>query len=157
MYVSRVSVPSLFQSHLYGIESQIWCNIPAARHCFNRTFMELKDLLQFLSAKGIRVSIAPLWNWKSRWKTQTCVGCAVSIAPLWNWKRKRWSGLIILTVVSIAPLWNWKCSTTTWLITATRFQSHLYGIERSIISPQTKQVVVSIAPLWNWKFVALQD
>ena len=41
---------------------------------------------------------------------------------------------------------NGRCSTN-----ATRFQSHLYGIERCHAAAWCRRCWVSIAPLWNWK------
>ena len=84
----RMPSRSRFQSHLYGIESS------RHRRRVNRP----------------RVSIAPLWNWKTfrprtaRWPccfnrtfmelkvtfiVRRTVGVIVSIAPLWNWKSGR--------------------------------------------------------------------
>ena len=95
---------------------------------FNRTFMELKDCksapiipgLKFQShlygiESGkrdahtgiIRVSIAPLWNWK------TVVSKVLSRRFGFNRTFMELKGvsyliLCVFSVVSIAPLWNWK-------------------------------------------------
>ena len=53
---------SMFQSHLYGIESDIHATDAHATSRFNRTFMELKvdQCVRVLAI--LLVSIAPLWN-----------------------------------------------------------------------------------------------
>ena len=53
---------AMFQSHLYGIESDYGYEVWAADVCFNRTFMELKGERTSKFSLNICVSIAPLWN-----------------------------------------------------------------------------------------------
>ena len=55
---------AVFQSHLYGIESQLYQLYSTEPDCFNRTFMELKEILVISATFASTVSIAPLWNWK---------------------------------------------------------------------------------------------
>ena len=99
---------------LWNWKLEISCK-PLRYSCFNRTFMELKVIrhhtedavfIKFQShlygiesclykreAQLHRVSIAPLWNWKSNWRHTWISPSRVSIAPLWNWK-----GVTFLTV-----------------------------------------------------------
>ena len=52
----------MFQSHLYGIESQAPATEYTHQARFNRTFMELKEgSTEHIKASSC-VSIAPLWN-----------------------------------------------------------------------------------------------
>ena len=143
---------TLFQSHLYGIESlrgsylihasnvsiaPLWnwkFQISSGYRCpkrFNRTFMELKDSDGNPVTDVDTVSIAPLWNWK----------ISVVMVSTGN------------SIVSIAPLWNWKVSHDYISANHRLFQSHLYGIERKMVLYIRYWTKVSIAPLWNWKVV----
>ena len=122
-----------FQSHLYGIERVIQGREPGR----------------------VQVSIAPLWNWKSRLGLKPASSSSfnrtfmelkdastpleallqtVSIAPLWNWKIFSLLRKVLERVVSIAPLWNWKMMVKIQFGKKRKFQSHLYGIERCICS-----------------------
>ena len=114
--------------------------------------MELKVVKRFPQITKGKVSIAPLWNWKSVVGHVEQGTPRVSIAPLWNWKEelkaaeKRMYECFNRTFmelkdgmsdsrawcpgVSIAPLWNWK-----------------YRGLATLVTPRQ----VSIAPLWNWK------
>ena len=114
--------------------------------------MELKDRSGELTiTANIKVSIAPLWNWK---KTSTLLDgqnssfnrtfmeLKVGLLALEIVKAIRFNRTFMelkaanvnyqqaLENVSIAPLWNWKMRILGWL---PRYWS------------------VSIAPLWNWK------
>ena len=53
---------TMFQSHLYGIESRTRRGSTTGHDGFNRTFMELKDINNPDELKKLFVSIAPLWN-----------------------------------------------------------------------------------------------
>ena len=162
----------LFQSHLYGIESdRVRCSWKSSAS-FNRTFMELKAEIDSNSSiwnvfqshlYGIesadepdervprRVSIAPLWNWKWGVLFLPTRQRFVSIAPLWNWK-------ILLDYeqetninVSIAPLWNWK-----WNISEAFNEDESFNRTfMELKGPKRVRIIilwwVSIAPLWNWK------
>ena len=118
-----------FQSHLYGIESH-----------------HKQDL-----AKDLRVSIAPLWNWKIAPRTEVAEEVFVSIAPLWNWKRP----------IPLKPSTMRLFQSHLYGIERAegghpcrgrcKFQSHLYGIERYSCVVERGRILVSIAPLWNWK------
>ena len=151
-----VKSSSVFQSHLYGIESE---HVDDGR------------------CRSV-VSIAPLWNWKFVWGLNGCragqgfnrtfmelkawnvvVDDAVEQfqSHLYGIERKdrillKWcSGS-----VSIAPLWNWKVSGDATLSHDVEFQSHLYGIESKDIYFRAIRACVSIAPLWNWKGTPLK-
>ena len=120
----------LFQSHLYGIESdRVRCSWKSSAS-FNRTFMELKAEIDSNSSIW-NVFQSHLYGIESADEPDERVPRRVSIAPLWNWK---WGVLFLPTrqrFVSIAPLWNWKI---------------LLDYE------QETNINVSIAPLWNWKW-----
>ena len=139
----------LFQSHLYGIERHQSSLVSEVLECFNRTFMELKV------ASGAWLGLPPkfqshLYGIESVQCNPTKKQVKVSIAPLWNWKfwgfgylclhhcfnrtfmeLKVGKGLksIGSSIVSIAPLWNWKITGKITYYGPRVFQSHLYGIE----------------------------
>ena len=139
-----------FQSHLYGIESDVGLILHLCHFRFNRTFMELKEIsnhfnlqhnlfqshlygiesdnFQFVKRVAL-VSIAPLWNWKNGWYVKPNDGYLFQ-SHLYG----------IESVVEEPPQ---RCEIV--------FQSHLYGIERTKHLEQCCRYLVSIAPLWNWK------
>ena len=118
-----------FQSHLYGIERHKVAEHCPCSACFNRTFMELKEVscLDWNAPSG--VSIAPLWNWK--WKRPH--------------RRRRRRQSFNRTFMEL------KVDTCLLLLLRWLFQSHLYGIESRICRQGSPWRWVSIAPLWNWK------
>ena len=125
---SRLFGVCLFQSHLYGIES---CMV--------------------VSVNGlVRVSIAPLWNWKchSQPTTPHPQGFNRTFMEL---KVARMSAFI-LPVEFQSHLYG--IESTHVLLSSERvrwFQSHLYGIESRNGRAHHQEHDVSIAPLWNWK------
>ena len=113
--------------------------------------MELKAILGALT-----VTLSPfqshLYGIERSYKGLRQMALKVSIAPLWNWKRLTEQIRNVGYIVSIAPLWNWKETSSRYISGRVSFQSHLYGIERSIFPRLSRQLQgVSIAPLWNWK------
>ena len=121
--------PTMFQSHLYGIESQLSREKGWKEERFNRTFMELKGCCASAHRRA--------WPFQSH-----LYGIE---RPLTEWESQNaW--------VSIAPLWNWKLGMAWSRATASRFQSHLYGIESQYEVQALAHLKVSIAPLWNWKY-----
>ena len=90
--------------------------------------MELKVANPQGTAYPYIVSIAPLWNWKTR------RGC-------WEWQEYRFNRTFM----------ELKARRGTMHMPAGQFQSHLYGIERASLTITWTPCPVSIAPLWNWK------
>ena len=145
----------------------------SSRVCFNRTFMELKakgftDALhhdikfqshlygiesgnqRIFPCMALKVSIAPLWNWKQR-SPPACAALSGFNRTFMELKVTFRLTHLLRSYVSIAPLWNWKEVAALSLIDQHAFQSHLYGIERFHTGIVCKRCPVSIAPLWNWK------
>ena len=142
-----------------------------ARECFNRTFMELKGDHHVIHIIVYHVSIAPLWNWKRKVQLRTDCGLlfqshlygiesdildwldgglGVSIAPLWNWKTIDASSMPVNERFN-RTFMELKVGRTLEKVLKCEFQSHLYGIERTICEHVIAHGKVSIAPLWNWK------
>ena len=113
---------------LWNWKSGGYCNGITCLASFNRTFMELKDMLTGAERAKLIVSIAPLWNWKA-W------------SRLWKGRKRQFQSHPYgiescnrqkdtrTNSVSIAPLWNWKSGRFHYKQHLTTFQSHLYGIE----------------------------
>ena len=141
---------SLFQSHLYGIESHDTDRTFCIIHRFNRTFMELKDCCSNSAMRASLVSIAPLWNWKSIRKGLNNLDWCVSIAPLWNWKAIVRGENFRLSCFN-RTFMELKVFFNLFVVNDLGFQSHLYGIESEGIHKLIGIGIVSIAPLWNWK------
>ena len=141
-----------FQSHLYGIESSIGSSsstrnfvsiaplwnwkfvVSSGYRCearFNRTFMELKVAPCSMELHAKTVSIAPLWNWKPRYRLYS------ELASGFN-----------------RTFMELKERDGNYPTPMSRFQSHLYGIERCVYLAGFLVTGVSIAPLWNWKSAA---
>ena len=154
MLKTQVSTNKMrFQSHLYGIESEVKCAHLASNRSFNRTFMELKEASvresvsaasrfnrTFMELKenahffwfcglafqshlyGIERRMDPLHGWRSTVFQSHLYGIERKISPPWA---------LLYWPVSIAPLWNWKTKSGSFSTRASStFQSHLYGIER---------------------------
>ena len=124
------------------------------RDGFNRTFMELKEFSVYSKGRSKEFQ-SHLYGIESR--DIVCAFCAyrVSIAPLWNWKFGR-SLLKYRCSCFNRTFMELKVLRPSYLLTASRFQSHLYGIERSLLCRHKQEHKVSIAPLWNWKSIFLR-
>ena len=142
----------LYQSNLYGIETNAEIYGGALLIGINRTFMELKLGKYMLVFSWYIVSIEPLWNWNARgcraYNWSSCINRTfmelkrqnrqtgtlllhVSIEPLWNWNANALSKRDLTYQVSIEPLWNWN-------------SAHRPS--------RTHRSAVSIEPLWNWNW-----
>ena len=130
IHATNAHATSMFQSHLYGIESSCRSPWTCRRLGFNRTFMELKAIIKWHNRKVLMFQ-SHLYGIESRrsWGSSSC---------------------------------------------SPAFQSHLYGIESAIFHGECYAVAcfnrtfmelkgwwrycsrhaaeVSIAPLWNWKY-----
>ena len=76
-------VLSSFQSHLYGIERSILDEAQEHGGCFNRTFMELKEVSE-LRNHEIKTFQSHLYGIESIFPRSVERRALVSIAPLWN-------------------------------------------------------------------------
>ena len=164
---------STFQSHLYGIESSIvrsklldtisvsiaplwnWKQPTVTNSwiylCFNRTFMELKEMVSYNLLRRFKFQ-SHLYGIESLSDVKVSDIPFVSIAPLWNWKTVLMP--ILMPVIgfnrTFMELKVWMLLRLLALVI--KFQSHLYGIESCLLMAYHINLKnVSIAPLWNWK------
>ena len=140
---------SLFQSHLYGIESCPWMDCNAVPS----------------------VSIAPLWNWKkgetlpslkcnsfNRTFMELKVDGGIWIRHGEEFQSHLYGIESVLPfnklkslLVSIAPLWNWKDYRERFKAEYIRFNRTFMELKVPITIIIRCPITVSIAPLWNWK------
>ena len=160
----------VFQSHLYGIERPQRMHNQCWRVCFNRTFMELKDvfLTSFFLVRrfqshlyGIESSIV----WSKLFDTISFNRTFMELKVRAPQAPPQGMAGFNRTFMEL------KGRTAPRCLGVQRFQSHLYGIESRVVLPflpiaqrfnrtfmelkdcrstsRTRGLAVSIAPLWN--------
>ena len=116
----------------------------------NRTFMELKHVIELHTFCDIRVLIAPLWNWNVISYFFLKKSCRVLIAPLWNWNgsekaRDNLSSRSNRTFMELKRGVIGICG-VTFLSSNRTFMELKLALWLCVDCRD----IVLIAPLWNW-------